>query len=172
MRLRTKLKYITGAVLCFLTLGLVVPENPVVPVTGATAADWNQHSFWYEPWGSSGVHKGIDIFGATGTPVVSSTVGLVLYSGQFSKGGNVVVVLGPKWRFHYYAHLESRDVVFGTWLTRSEQLGTLGTSGNAVGKQPHLHYSILSLVPLPWLATADSQGWKRMFYIDPAGRFG
>ena len=45
-----------------IALGYLIPENLSIPVKGATTADWNDHSFWYEPWGKSGVHKGIDIF--------------------------------------------------------------------------------------------------------------
>ena len=40
----------------------LLPETPRIPVSGATAADWNPQSFWYYPWGRSGTHKGIDIF--------------------------------------------------------------------------------------------------------------
>ena len=147
-------------------------QHMIVPVDGASSADWNAQSFWYEPWGTSGTHKGIDIFGASGTPIVASTGGLVIYSGELSKGGNVVAVLGPKWRVHYYAHLQSRSVGLGQWVSGAEVIGGLGTSGNAVGKQPHLHYSVLSFVPLPWLATMGTQGWKRMFYLNPGAKLG
>ena len=41
----------------------VLPEKITNPVLGATPKDWNHATFWYEPWGKSGVHKGIDIFG-------------------------------------------------------------------------------------------------------------
>ena len=35
-------------------------------------------------------------------------------------------------------------------------LGTVGDSGNARGKPPHLHYAILSLLPYPWRADGSS----------------
>ncbi len=147
--------------------GFLIPENPVIPVTGATSADWNEESFWYEPWGVSGVHKGIDIFGTREQDVVASTGGIVLYSGTVSRGGNVVVVLGPRWRVHYYAHLGDVDETAGRFVTSGTRLGSVGDSGNALGKQPHLHYAIVTLIPYPWRITTDSQGWKRMFYLDP-----
>lgn len=153
-----------------LVVGLLLPERMLIPVTGASANDWNPRSFWFEPWGRSGVHKGVDIFGRKGTPVVGATGGLVLYAGELAMGGTVVAVLGPKWRVHYYAHLQSRSVATGDWVWRGEAVGTLGDSGNAVGKAPHLHYSILSLIPIPWLATTQTQGWKRMFYLDPVAK--
>src|SRR3569833_4037881 len=58
------------------------------------------------PWGKSVTHKGVDIFAKAGTPIHPSTPGLVVYTGEIERGGNVVLVLGPKWRLHYYAHLQ------------------------------------------------------------------
>ncbi|WP_205676501.1 M23 family metallopeptidase [Alteromonas portus] len=154
-------------VLVFICAGLVIPEKLVIPVEGASSNDWNHNTFWYEPWGSSGVHKGVDIFGVKGTPVQSATSGYVIYTGELGKGGNVVAVLGPKWRVHYYAHMQEVTVEKGTWLSQKDKVGTLGDTGNAKGKQPHLHYSIVSLIPLPWKATSETQGWKKMFFLNP-----
>ena len=57
--------------------------------------------------------------------------------------------------------------VTGAWLSQKDKVGTLGDTGNAKGKQPHVHYSILSLIPLPWKATSEPQGWKKMFFLNP-----
>lgn len=163
-------KAIISILLIFLVIicaGLAMPEKLVIPVEGASSDDWNHNTFWYEPWGSSGVHKGVDIFGAKGTPVQSATTGYVIYTGELGKGGNVVAVLGPKWRVHYYAHMQEVTVEKGTWLSQKDKVGTLGDTGNAKGKQPHLHYSIVSLIPLPWKATSETQGWKKMFFLNP-----
>ena len=61
-----------------LALGLFLPARGVIPVQNATAKDWNANSFWFAPWGKSGVHKGIDIFAKKGTPVIASASGLVV----------------------------------------------------------------------------------------------
>ena len=165
------LRGLMGALGAVIILGLLLPESPRVPVEGADSGDWHPESYWYEPWGSSGVHKGIDIFADRGRGVVSSTAGLVVYAGTLAKGGKVVLVLGPKWRVHYYAHLDQQLASNGQWLWAGERLGTVGTSGNAVGKSPHLHYSIVSLLPLPWQFSGGTQGWKKMFYLNPTDRF-
>ena len=134
---------------------------------GASVSDWNHNTFWYEPWGTSGVHKGIDIFGKKNTPVLASTSGIVIFSGELGKGGNAIAVLGPKWRIHYFAHLNENLVVAGDFVDSSQKIGTLGATGNATGKPPHVHYSILSIIPIPWLFTSERQGWKKMFFLSP-----
>lgn len=146
---------------------MVVPQPFSMPVEGATSADYHKDSFWFYPWGRSVTHKGIDIFARAGTTVRSSTPGLVLFRGKISMGGNVVLVLGPKWRLHYYAHLrEVRTSMFAI-VTRSSPIGTVGATGNAAGKPPHLHYSIVTPIPYLWRIDGDRQGWKKMFFLNP-----
>jgi murein DD-endopeptidase MepM/ murein hydrolase activator NlpD len=147
--------------------GLLVPQNFINPVQGASSKDYNEKSYWYYPWGKSGTHKGVDIFAKEGTPVNSSTGGLVIFKGELALGGNVVLILGPKWRLHYYAHLQNINTDFFSWTSLNENIGTVGTSGNAKGKQPHLHYSIITLIPYPWRIDRAKQGWKKMFYLNP-----
>jgi len=156
--------------LAVLAAGFALPERLVVPVAGASAMDWNHDTFWYAPWGRSGVHKGIDIFARHGTPVVAASSGLVVFRGRIALGGNVAVVLGPKWRFHYYAHMERADARMGAWVRRGERLGAVGTTGNAAGKPPHLHYSMFTPIPYPWRARGGPQGWQRMFFLNPHER--
>ena len=163
---RRHLYIFATALLVLLGIGFAIPEDAQIPVAGASVKDWNSKSFWYEPWGASGVHKGIDVFAPQGKSVISAVPGIVLYQGQLGIGGNVVAVLGPKWRIHYYAHLASADPA-PLFLGRGEKLGVVGTSGNAAGKPPHLHYSVVSLIPLPWRFSSDTQGWKKMFFLDP-----
>ncbi len=139
----------------------MVPERKTMPVFGASSADWNRDTFWYEPWGRSGVHKGIDIFAAEGTELQATVDGIVLFNGELAQGGNVVVLLGPKWRLHYYAHLAQSDTRTLRFHRSRSRLGSVGDSGNAKGKSPHLHYSIVSLFPLPWLIDGSNQAIKK-----------
>jgi len=159
------------AALLLAVAGFAVPETPMIPVSGARTRDWHPKSFWYEPWGAAGVHKGIDIFAQAGVDVLSATPGLVLYQGQLRLGGNIVAVLGPKWRIHYYAHLADGTASLPWFVSRGERIGKVGTTGNAVGKPPHLHYSVMGIVPLPWRFSTTTQGWLRMFYVDPGALF-
>jgi murein DD-endopeptidase MepM/ murein hydrolase activator NlpD len=150
-----------------ITAGFLLPEELIVPVKGATSADWNSKSFWFSPWGKSGVHKGIDIFAKEGTPVIAACSGLVVNAGTTPGGGNVVSILGPKWRVHYYAHLKTIKVNNGEFVRQGEEIGAVGTTGNAAGKPPHLHYAIISQVPYVWEFKMEKYGFDRMFFLDP-----
>ena len=147
--------------------GFMLPQKLHIPVKGATTADWNPESFWYYPWGRSVVHKGIDIFATKGTPVIAPTYGLVLFAGTNGIGGNSVVMLGPKWRFHYFAHLDRIDVHRFSWVSQNEAMGAVGNSGNAQGKPAHLHYTIGTIIPYPWRRDNSPMGSRKMFFLDP-----
>lgn len=88
-------------------------------------------------------HQGIDIFAPRGTPVRSTTEGVIESKGMRGLGGLVVAVIGPGGYRHYYAHLE--DVAaqaVGEWVHAGEIIGYVGNSGNAAVSSPHLHYGI------------------------------
>ncbi len=113
-----------------------------VPVAGVAPAALT------DTWGGARSggrsHEGIDIFAARGTPVVSATEGIVAKVGTNNLGGNVVWVQGPGREAHYYAHLEAPQpgLASGDRVAPGDTLGTVGTSGNAAGTPPHLHYGI------------------------------
>lgn len=157
--------------LIILLLGFLIPNKMIIPVKNATTSSWNEKSFWYYPWGKSGTHKGIDIFAKEGTDVIAATSGIVLYKGEISRGGNVLLVLGPKWRLHYYAHLKTFHANLFSFVNRAERIAELGSTGNAKGKPPHLHYSYITLIPYLWRIDTDHQGWKKMFYLNPEDYF-
>ena len=158
--------FIVSAILVILT-GFMIPQKFTMPVEGADASSYHPRSFWYYPWGKSVTHKGVDIFAKEGTNILSSTTGIVVYKGKMGRGGNVVLVLGPKWRLHYYAHLKEFKTSRFSIALEKEIIGTVGTTGNAAGKSPHLHYSIITLFPYLWRLDFDTQGWKKIFFLNP-----
>lgn len=155
------------AFLTVLIIGMTLPQRFSMPVEGATPSSYHPQSFWYYPWGKSVTHKGVDIFAKEGTNVRSSTRGWVVYCKNIKMGGNVILILGPKWRLHYYAHLQTNKTSTFSLVNRGEIIGTVGSTGNAAGKPPHLHYSIVTLVPYFFRMDQDRQGWKKMFYLNP-----
>ena len=168
-----KIRYrILVGLLIIIIAGYLIPSSTIIPVQGASEEDWNSKTFWYHPWGKSGVHKGIDIFAKKGQPVLAASGGIVLFSGNIQRGGNIILTLGAKWRIHYYAHLNTSNVSTGHIIGQGDPIGTVGDTGNAKNTPPHLHYSVLSLLPQPWRIRLDlPQGWKRMFYLNPIELF-
>lgn len=151
-----------------LIIGFLLPQKMIIPVKDADLNSWNKKSFWAYPWGSSITHKGIDIFAERGKPVIAATNGIVIYTYEGGKGGKSVMILGPKWRFHYYAHLDEVQTHFLKPVQRGITIGSVGDTGNAKGKPPHLHYAITT--PFPYFNLWDNkavQGWKKIFYLNP-----
>ena len=151
--------------------GLLLPVGNLIPVKNATKNDWNKNTYWYEPWGISGVHKGVDIFSKKGADVISPGYGMVIYTGEMKLGGKVILTLNARWQLHYFAHLNTIQIHTGVFVSTGDILGSVGDSGNAKGKQPHLHYSIVTPLPYFWQIDDSTQGWKKMFFLNPLEQF-
>lgn len=101
-------------------------------------------------------HEGIDIFAEKGTPVLSTTEGMVLRRQETALGGYVVWVLGPGGHRHYYAHLDQPALLTARDRVQAGSvLGYVGNTGNAKTTPPHLHYGIYTgagaVNPYPFL---------------------
>jgi murein DD-endopeptidase MepM/ murein hydrolase activator NlpD len=113
---------------------------------------------WHAPRGTGRLHEGQDIFAPRGTPILSATNGYVFKIGENNLGGQTVSVIGSGGRIYYYAHLDryAPGVEVGDPVTRRTVLGYVGTTGNAEGTPPHLHFGIYTLNgainPLPLLS--------------------
>lgn len=98
---------------------------------------------WHAARSHGRKHEGIDIFAARGTPVRSTTEGIVSRIGTNKLGGTVVWVLGPAGHRHYYAHLDQvASIRTGERIGAGALLGFVGNTGNAKLTPPHLHYGI------------------------------
>ena len=161
------IKLITLGALVIFLIGLLIPQNLQMPVDGAGSGDYNHQTFWY-PWGGRArVHKGVDIFAKRGTNIHSATIGVVVSTGYLSSGGNYVTVLGPKWRVYYYAHLNEILVKGGDFVSHDTLIGTVGNTGSAAKTPSHLHFTIATPIPYLWRIDTSTDGWKKMFYLNP-----
>jgi murein DD-endopeptidase MepM/ murein hydrolase activator NlpD len=111
---------------------------------------------WHAPRGNDRRHEGQDIFAPRGTPILSATDGYIIRIGENSLGGQTVSVMGAGGRVYYYAHLDSyARIEEGDYVTTKTVLGYVGTTGNAAGTPPHLHFGVYSsggaINPLPLL---------------------
>jgi murein DD-endopeptidase MepM/ murein hydrolase activator NlpD len=114
---------------------------------------------WHAPRDGGRLHEGQDIFAPRGTPVISATEGYVVNIGENSLGGQAVSVIGAGGRVYYYAHLDAYapHLAEGDYVTTQTPLGYVGTTGNASGTPPHLHFGVYepargAMNPLPLLS--------------------
>lgn len=171
MTKKKTIKILLPVFFVILILGYIPSFNCIIPVKDATTADWNKNSYWYYPWGKSVTHKGIDIFAQKGTPILAAHKGVVISTGYNKYGGNYVLLLGAKWRLSYYAHLQNIAAKKFSLVKKGEVIGSVGDTGNAKGKSPHLHFSVVSIIPKLGNIDSSKQGWKKMFYLNPTQYF-
>lgn len=137
-------------------LSAQAPEEKIaMPVRGLRAS--RIVDTWHAPRSDGRRHEGQDIFAPRGTPVYSATKGYVWRVGENRLGGKVVYVIGAGGRGYYYAHLDTHEpgLEAGDYVTPETVLGYVGTTGNAAGASPHLHFGVYAptgaINPLPLL---------------------
>lgn len=132
-----------------------MPPPATLPVPVQSVAPRQVADTFGAPRGADRRHEGVDIFAPRGTPVTSTTRGVVVAINDRGLGGRQVWVLGPAGERHYYAHLDdwAPGLAEGDVVEAGAALGTVGDSGNARATPPHLHYGVYgsdgALDPLP-----------------------
>ncbi|HET9442842.1 MAG TPA: M23 family metallopeptidase, partial [Acidimicrobiales bacterium] len=114
------------------------PVVPLCPVKGAGKFDFS-NSFGAPRHGGRR-HAGNDIFARRGTPVVASVDGtLRVIRGALTGIGYELT--GDDGTTYFGAHMD--DVAVGEGrVARGQVVGTVGTTGNANGTPPHLHFEV------------------------------
>ncbi len=104
-------------------------------------------------------HRGIDIRGATGTPVAAPAGGTVVLAEDLYFSGTTVILDHGLGVFSLLCHLSRLDVREGAAVARGDTVGAIGATGRVTG--PHLHWtlrigpasvdpmSVLSVLALP-----------------------
>jgi len=87
------------------------------------------------------MHDGIDLRAPTGTAILSSADGTVIYRGSRLRGYGRLIVIdhGGGWSTAY-AHLSKYVVGVGRKVRKGQLIGYSGRSGRAQG--PHLHFEL------------------------------
>lgn len=87
-------------------------------------------------------HMALDIGAPCGTSVGAAREGTVVYAGwKENGGGNVVDIDHGDGAVTSYNHLALISVAPGQWVSRSQTIGTVGTTGISTGC--HLHLALL-----------------------------
>jgi peptidoglycan LD-endopeptidase LytH len=136
--------------------------------------NYTYHNTWGDRRGFGGkrIHEGTDIFAGYGTPVHSTTYGVVELIGWNLYGGWRIGIRDIFNIYHYYAHLSGyeKGIEVGQIVKPGDVLGSVGSTGygppGTSGKfPPHLHYGMYkdngysewSFDPYPYL-----KRWERM----------
>jgi outer membrane biosynthesis protein TonB len=91
---------------------------------------------------AAGQHRGIDIAGAVGTPVVAAAAGEVRFAGVAGSSGLTVSVRTDDGFDASYLHLGAAHVRAGERVAAGQRLGVVGTSGVRSAQAPHLHFGV------------------------------
>ena len=93
-------------------------------------------------------HKGIDIAGELGEPVMTPAPGKVVFADYKPGYGNTVLLELADGRRLLFSQLKKFKVKKGSMIEAGEYVGLLGESGRSTG--PHLHFEVLKPVKDEW----------------------
>jgi len=119
------------------------PERPPPPSgKGAPAFAWPLKGVLYGRYGvrSGRRHDGIDLAAPEGTRVRAAAAGEVIYVGEQSGYGRIVLLHHAGGMVSLYAHMRRALVDEGERVERGDAIGEVGQTGRTSG--PHLHFEI------------------------------
>ncbi|WP_455381671.1 M23 family metallopeptidase [Salinispira pacifica] len=112
---------------------------PIIGGRGTVVMDWgpNRHPItgqWF-------LHKGLEIWAPSGTPVVASANGKVVEAGYDPGGDGFYIKLDHKYGFKTkYSHLSRIEVTEGEEVLQGQIIGRVGSTGVSAG--PNLEFQI------------------------------
>lgn len=114
---------------------------------------------WGAPRPGGRRHLGVDVFALRGTPVVAS-VGGDLTHAKGATAGLAYYLRGDDENTYYGAHLDTLEAAPGR-VEQGARIGTVGSTGNAEGTTPHLHFEIKPGGGAPVNPMASLERWCR-----------
>lgn len=119
-------------------VGEEVTPGFTCPVPGSQFID-----SWGFPRSGGRTHKGTDLFANRGTSALAVASGVVSLKSN-NLGGIVAFLRADHGVTYYYAHLEGyvSGITSGQRVGPGDAIGYVGTSGNAIGTAPHLHFQL------------------------------
>ena len=92
--------------------------------------------------GASTNHKGVDFAASTGTLIYAAAAGTVTSAGYSGKAGNLIIINHGNGLLTYYMHCNTIFVSAGQKVSKGQNIGQVGTTGNSTG--PHLHFQVMN----------------------------
>jgi murein DD-endopeptidase MepM/ murein hydrolase activator NlpD len=115
-----------------------LPDNGAV---GTGSFVWPSTNHYLSGNDYSPTHLGIDIAAANGSPLYAADSGLVVYAGSIGGGYGIMVMIDHGNGYTtVYAHNSSLLVKCGQSVSKGQQMGYTGSTGNSTG--PHLHFEV------------------------------
>ncbi len=126
--------------------------------------------------GARAVHLGVEFVNRRGTAIYASLAGTVIFAGKDDEtklgpkldyyGAAVIIAhdiesLAGEQIFTLYGHLDSIAVEVGQAVDSLELIGSVGSSGVAIGA--HLHYEIRADDPFDYRATRNPALWLQHY---------
>ena len=142
---------------------VVVGTVLTIPTTGGGSTDvrcpvqgtMRHVNDWGFPRSGGRFHEGNDLFAARGTPVVAVVAGSAEQK-VGAIGGNQVKLVGDDGATYHYTHLDRFGA--GGRVNAGDVIGYVGTTGNAAGGTPHVHFEVHTAAgvvnPYPRVAAA------------------
>jgi Peptidase family M23 len=126
-----------------LLTALLAPVSPALaawtwPLRGEVITSYRNGD---DPY-AAGQHRGIDIAGSVGAPVVAAAPGEVRFAGVAGSSGLTVSVRTDDGFDTSYLHLGAAQVHAGERISAGQRLGVVGTSGVRSAEAPHLHFGV------------------------------
>jgi murein DD-endopeptidase MepM/ murein hydrolase activator NlpD len=131
---------------------VVSPDMPILPGAGEYLPDAPARFTGYiwptrgtltsgYGWRWGRMHRGVDVAGPVGTPIMAAAPGVVERSGWNSGGyGNLVEIRHADGSMTRYAHNSRLLVRAGQEVRQGQQIAEMGSTGYSTG--PHLHFEI------------------------------
>lgn len=91
--------------------------------------------------GASTNHKGMDFAAPAGTPIYAAASGTVTSASYSGNAGNMIVINHGNGLQTYYMHCNSMYVRAGQTVSKGQNIGAVGSTGNSSG--PHLHFQVM-----------------------------
>ena len=96
--------------------------------------------YYHFGWRWGRMHEGIDMSGASGTPIYAADGGTVVTAGWYQGYGLAVIIDHQNGYKTLYGHCSSLSVSVGDGVYQGQFIANVGSTGNSTG--PHLHFEI------------------------------